>query len=119
MVNGTDKGWVKYMTSQDNKLRDFLIGVDSGTIILDKQFLDSITNKYKVQQEKIRKRIQSIKNGAEFGIYEITYKEYYPCRFISIVDEERGIIEFEEVGIHKVCRESVLNIFINVVDTSD
>lgn len=112
MVDGADKGWVKYMISQDNKLRDFLIGVDSGTTILDKQFLESLNDKYKIQQEEIRKRIQSIKNGVEFGEVGAHYNEYYPCRFIRVIDEEHGIIEFEEVSIHKVYRESVLNLFI-------
>lgn len=112
MVDGADKGWVKYIMAQDNKLRDFLIGVDSGAIILDKQFLESLNNKYKVQQEEIRKRIQSIKNGIEFGEIGTHYNEYYPCRFIRVIDEERGVIEFEEVSIHKVYRESVLNLFV-------
>lgn len=112
MADGADKGWVKYMIAQDDKLEDFLIGVKSGAIILDKQFLENLNGKYKVQQEEIRKRLQSIKNGVEFGEVGTHYDEYYPCRFIRVIDEERGVIEFEEVSIHKIGRESVLNLFI-------
>lgn len=78
-------------------------------VITMKQIND-LKETYQNQQKEIKKKLELIKNGAEFGEdatdpfmygYDIVdgQRPYYPSKLIKVIDEETGLIEYEEHGI--------------------
>lgn len=73
--------------------------------------IDNLISKYERQQKEIQKKLELIRNGADFGEYATEYgrDEYYPAKFITVVNEEVGLIKYEEHGIKQ---RSVLELFV-------
>lgn len=82
--------------------------------------INDLIEKYYKQQKEIKKKLELIKNGAEFGEdatdpfmygYDIIdgQRPYYPSKLIKVIDEETGLIEYEE---HGVKRRTVLDLIV-------
>lgn len=93
-------------------------------IITLKQIND-LKVKYEEQQKEIKKKLELIKNGAEFGEdatdpfmygYDIVngQRPYYPGKLIKVIDEETGVIEYDEYLSDRdnIKRRSVLDLIV-------
>lgn len=79
--------------------------------VITRKQIDSLINKYEKQQKEIQNKLELIRNGAEFGEYATDYgcDEYYPSKFLKVIDEETGLIKYEEHGVRQ---RSVLDLFV-------
>lgn len=87
--------------------------------------INNLKTKYEEQQKEIKKKLELIKNGAKFGEdatdpfmygYDIVngQRPYCPGKLIKIIDEETGVIEYEEYKSFrdKIKRRSVLDLIV-------
>lgn len=89
-------------------------------IAITKKQIDNLKSEYKKQQIEIKEKLELIKNGAEFGEdatdplmygYDIVNGQtpYYPSKLIRVINEETGLIEYEE---HGVKQKTVLELIV-------
>lgn len=87
--------------------------------------IDALIKEYENQQKEIKKKLELIKNGAEFGEdatdsfmygFDIVngQRPYFPSKLLKVIDEETGLIEYDEYGSlrDRIKKRTVLDLVV-------